>query len=44
MSVEEIITIAQKIVKHQKVNMPKLESWELGEVLWWIENLGKDLV
>lgn len=43
MSVEEIVTLAAKIVNREKVTMPALESWELGELFWWIHNLGTEL-
>lgn len=48
MSTEQIISLANSIVKGiqqgQPVKTPRLEAWELDEVLWWIGNLGSDLV
>lgn len=44
MSTTEIVTLAGKIVKGEKVVMPRLLIWELGELTWWIKNLGQDLV
>lgn len=48
MSTEQIISLAQDIVKatqnHQPIKTPHLEGWEFGELLWWMKNLGGDLV
>ena len=44
MSTMEIVILARKIVKHEAVLMPRLTPWELGELGWWLNNLGEDLL
>lgn len=44
MSLNEMIALAAKIVKREQVTMPIMEGWELSELLWWIDNAGKDLI
>jgi len=48
MSTNQIISLANSIVKgiQQKrpVKTPQLTGWELEEVLWWVKNLGADLL
>lgn len=48
MSTNEIISLANSIVKAimkgERFKMPRLEGWELDEVLWWIKNLEADLI
>lgn len=40
----DIIELAKKIVKGERVKMPRFEPWQLDELLWWIKNLGTDLL
>ncbi|ENL3798901.1 hypothetical protein AB4816_004974 [Enterobacter hormaechei] len=48
MSTNQIISLANSIVKgiqqQQPVKTPQLTGWELEEVLWWVKNLGADLL
>jgi hypothetical protein len=48
MSTSQIISLANSIVKgiqqRQPVKTPQLKGWELDEVLWWVKNLGADLL
>ncbi|EKT0321352.1 hypothetical protein QDF68_004154 [Klebsiella pneumoniae] len=48
MSTSQIISLANSIVKgiqqQQPVKTPQLTGWELEEVLWWVKNLGADLL
>ncbi|HIC1896447.1 TPA: hypothetical protein ACW0P3_004263 [Citrobacter freundii] len=44
MSTQEIISLAKSIVKREPVKAPQLKGWEFEELLWWIKNLGRDLV
>lgn len=44
MSTNEIITFAKAIVKREAIKAPQLTGWELEELMWWIKNLGKDLI
>lgn len=48
MSTNQIISLAKSIVKGiqkgQPVKTPRLEIWELDEVLWWVKNLGAELL
>lgn len=47
MSTQEIIALAKAIVKAKaegkQIKAPCLKVWELGEVVFWIENLGTEL-
>lgn len=44
MSTMEIVILARKIVKRERVLMPRLTPWEFLELGWWIKNLGTDLI
>lgn len=44
MSTKEIISFAQSIVKREPVKAIPLKGWELDELMWWIKNLGGDLL
>lgn len=40
----DIIELAKKIVKGERVKMPILKGWQVDELNWWIKNLGTDLL
>lgn len=44
MSTEEIISLASLVVKGESMKTPQLKGWELDELLWWVKNLGADLL
>lgn len=43
MSLKEIISLADSIVKGEPIKAPQLLPWELDELLWWIKNINTDL-
>ncbi|NDO80926.1 hypothetical protein CJP72_09145 [Citrobacter sp. NCU1] len=40
----DIIELAKKIVKGERVTIPAMEWWQFEELNWWIKNLGTDLL
>lgn len=44
MSVNEMIKLANAIVKNEKIKMPPLKGWELDELIWWTKNLSNALI
>jgi len=39
MSLKEIISLADSIVKGKRIKAPQLTGWELDELLWWVKTL-----